>query len=404
MRITAAANSSHYAISNILGFNYGYGGNGVFAADNYLYFGAAFGKQYTLDTWKAMLAARYAAGNPVIFWYQPASESDATGLYAPIILQGGEYRATCLELTAPLCEGDSVVSWAKSGCDVKTTFDGSEDEDWKLSGSPVSGYVKAYIAASGVITNSALSDWLRKGSFKTDWIANTSSEYISASEDGNICLQIKTNDGNTIENLRSILAAHPLTVWYRSTNYTESSDIPVSLETHQRAVLVLDGTEPFVTNNTGGWTADYAQFYAANVSLPRNQSRAGDCTHGLYQEPAATDKSMAFVNASGGVYLRMPKANVGETAESCKAYLAAQYAAGTPVTIVYQLATPITYAHEAVELRAYEDSNNSYTISTQENATVSVTLKPMQAADTLDGFHAKDFMPNTITIIRGRVY
>lgn len=63
---------------------------------------------------KQFLAACYAAGDPVIVWYQPADESDATGLYAPIIIQSGEYRATCLPLTAPLCEGDSVVSWAEN--------------------------------------------------------------------------------------------------------------------------------------------------------------------------------------------------------------------------------------------------------------------------------------------------
>lgn len=63
---------------------------------------------------KQFLAACYAAGNPVIVWYVPADESQATGLYAPIILQSGEYRATCLPLTAPLCKGDSVVSWAEN--------------------------------------------------------------------------------------------------------------------------------------------------------------------------------------------------------------------------------------------------------------------------------------------------
>lgn len=69
----------------------------------------------TVGGLKRFLAARYAAGDPVIVWCQPADESQATGLYAPIILTSGEYRATCLPLTAPLCEGDSVVSWAENG-------------------------------------------------------------------------------------------------------------------------------------------------------------------------------------------------------------------------------------------------------------------------------------------------
>lgn len=54
----------------------------------------------------------YIAENNVVLWYAP---SDGTGsLYAPFILQSGEYRATCRPLTAPLCDGDSVVSWAEN--------------------------------------------------------------------------------------------------------------------------------------------------------------------------------------------------------------------------------------------------------------------------------------------------
>lgn len=52
--------------------------------------------------------------SPITLWVLPAETSQATGLYIPIIIQSGEYRATCMPLTAPLCEGDSVVSWAEN--------------------------------------------------------------------------------------------------------------------------------------------------------------------------------------------------------------------------------------------------------------------------------------------------
>lgn len=68
----------------------------------------------TVGALKQFLVACYDAGDPVIVWYAPADESGATGLYAPIILTSGEYRAACLPLTAPLCEGDSVVSWTEN--------------------------------------------------------------------------------------------------------------------------------------------------------------------------------------------------------------------------------------------------------------------------------------------------
>lgn len=324
-----------------------------------------FGAQ-SAEQLKTALAARYAAGDPVIVWYQPADESQATGLYAPIILEGGEYRATCLPLTAPLCEGDSVVSWVKSGCDVVVTYDGSEDEDWKLSSSPVSGYVKAYIAASGVITNSALSDWLRKGSFKTDWIANTSSEYISASEDGNICLQIKTDGENTIENLRSILAAHPLTIWYRSTNYTNSADIPVSLETHVRVRKEFGPDDEFVART------DLGKNVYTLTKFQDSKPRSAVCSHykaytGAWQS-IANNQFQLLDNAFG------VKDDRFATAEAYNENIAAQYAAGTPVTIVYQLAAPITYAHKAVGLPALPDDTGKVTITGQSGGTVTVVF------------------------------
>lgn len=72
------------------------------------------------DEFKAKLQALYTAGTPLKVWYNKlvngAEEKWEPGktLYAPIILTSGEYRATCLPLTAPLCDGDSVVSWAEN--------------------------------------------------------------------------------------------------------------------------------------------------------------------------------------------------------------------------------------------------------------------------------------------------
>lgn len=357
VQITAAGNSSHYAISNILGFKYGYGGNGVFADGPFLYFGAAFGKQYTLDTWKAMLAARYATGDPVIAWYQPADESQATGLYAPIILQGGEYRATCLPLTAPLCEGDSVVSWAKSGCDQQLTLDGST----------------LTVTASGSNYTVVAANAVTGGTVYASGLAGLSLTAGSITIPGTAFPSSITNAGQA----NTWLQSNPQTLYYQSTAYTEDDDIAVSLETHQQAVLVLDGTEK---------SHMYDRFfYLDGISGSKPQSyTSGICSH--YQYTVYGFRTIG-VALDGRSIIYSPDGDYvidEEGLTKWKADLAAQYAAGTPVTIVYQLATHSTYAHPAVVLEAATGDQLTYTVTGQSGGTVSVALKPFQ-----DGGHAK---------------
>lgn len=184
-----------------------------------------------LNSAKQWLADLYAAGDPVTVWYQPASESDATGLYAPIILQGSEYRATCIEVTNNLCKMDSVVNWTTSGCDKTQTFDGSEDENWK----PFSGVPGAfYIDVTPAIVNVDAEIYTNK--------LYKSGEALSASPIGSFKVQstgtalrlIVVYDKSSTDPsaIKADLSAHPLVIWYRSAEYTEDNDIPVSLEIH----------------------------------------------------------------------------------------------------------------------------------------------------------------------------
>ncbi len=331
-----------------------------------------------LNAFKAMLAARYAAGNPVKVWYVPVDESQATGLYAPIILEGGEYRATCLPLTAPLCEGDSVVSWIKSGCDVELTFDGSEDENWgteTLSGNVIRYWIKmdSNIAQADSANGFALANWLTLA--VTGGTGNASLQNVfTITADQRLYVRT-TNE--TLDEFKAKLKANPLFVCCRSTNYTEKNEIQVSLETHVGWVYAFSGTE--------GWTAGGVGAYLSSANLPGNKTpTSGKCSHFKYQYSYSANAIM--VESSGRVALGT--AAVSELGfsgtEDWKSYLAAQYAAGTPVTIVYQLATPITYAHPAVVLEASTVDQLTYTVTGQSGGTVSVALKPFQ-----DGGHAK---------------
>lgn len=310
-----------------------------------------------VDDLKRFLAARYAAGDPVIVWYVPADEADATGLYAPIILTSGEYRATCLPLTAPLCEGDSVASWAKSGCDKVVTFDGSENWTLVLSGN---GRLRAYTPAAGCVPGTAVGDWLRKGTVD-EWDANSGIGYVVTLQSGNIGVCVPT-DKTTIQDFKAILAANPLTVWYRSTNYTEAADIAVSLETHVKHVFAINGTQRIMTYNQ-------AEYFT--VALPKPASSNYPTIKCDKLRPAQSGaKPYCYIADGAGYLLVWPSEDMGITdAVSAKEWLAAK-----PITVEYPIATPITYAHSSVELPALPDDTGKVTITGQSGGTVTVVF------------------------------
>lgn len=131
------ANESHLAVSSIAPFKYQYGGNGVFVtAGVKVIFGAAIGSAYTVDTWKAYLAAQKSAGTPVQVTYQLAAPEvyatdpvDFDNAAGPLtVLTGGELEVRMTELVGTRspelmakmdkatydADGDGVVDRANS--------------------------------------------------------------------------------------------------------------------------------------------------------------------------------------------------------------------------------------------------------------------------------------------------
>lgn len=69
------------------------------------------------------------------------------------------------------------------------------------------------------------------------------------------------------------------------------------------------------------------------------------------------------------------------SADAVKQYILAQYAAGTPVTIEYELAQPEVYADAPVEI---ENPKGGYTLSGEDQTAVAAQMKPV-----MDGGAAK---------------
>lgn len=315
---------------------------------------------------------------------------DSSELFSYFVTNGKTRKAVFSSLTSPLCNEDSVISWVKSGCDKVVTFDGSEDEGWvadSASGTGPSGSKRMYAKLSFNVPNS---DGTVKSAAYFNYLINvTNGSFFEGQQDnvGSVMQSQTLSSGavyvriagiSTVEALQKYLASNPLTVWYRSTSYTESEDIPVSLETHMRWSLTLDGTSPFVaaeTNQSGknrfrwlvtpsAYKTDVSQ--VANIYCSHYKAvQSGSANGGTY---GATGYGISVDNY-GNIFIYDSDHNT--TAEDFKAYLAAQASAGTPVTIVYRLATPLVYAHPAVDIISNINESGSIVVSGQKEVSIS---------------------------------
>lgn len=147
-----------------------------------------------------------------------------------------------------------------------------------------------------------------------------------------------------VEELKTYLSAHPLTVYYQSTAYDGTNGLDVCLMKYQTGFVELDGTEAshlyegmFYLDLSAAWPT------------PANRVN-GVCSHypyGSYGKGkiGLTDNGAAVVYNPNGDYT----GDEGGLA-NWKAYLAAQKEAGTPVQVAYQLATPEVYATDPLDI------------------------------------------------------
>ena len=340
---------------------------------------------------KAEVQARYAAGNPITFWYAPADESQATGIYAPIQIQSSEYRATCLELTAPLCDGDSVVSWVKSGCDKVVTLDGGTSDGFVYADEGASGNLRRMrVTIPGVL------DYNKGGFGFSDWVnykvgyANTEESFYCTVDGVLLFLAAES-----LAAAKQILSQRPLTMWLRSANYTPAADIQVSLETHVQGAFELDGTESGSLSGSNGAILVNARTKMSGKA--KGGANSGLCSVAKMQYLAAGSGFYFDPNNTNLWFGKLYAADFGMYTEF-QAKLAELYTAGTPAQFVYPLATPITYAHPAVILEAATGEQLTYTVTGQRGGTVSVTLKPFQ-----DGGNAKQLDGLTLAALQNLI-
>ena len=148
---------------------------------------------------------------------------------------------------------------------------------------------------------------------------------------------------STVEEFKAHLSEHPLTVYYQSAAYNGTNGLDVCLTEYNLGFVELDGTEA-----SHIFEGMFYLDYSAAWPTPANRVN-GVCSHypyGAYGKGkiGLTDNGAAVVYNPNGDYT----GDEGGLA-NWKAYLAAQKEAGTPVQVVYQLATPEQYATDPID-------------------------------------------------------
>ena len=304
-----------------------------------------------------------ASGTPVSIAYAGAQRIDALNLYgetpqggtteAPVALTGISSvtvndDVTELPIPRPLRRvgdvRDVCRTRVKSIYDKRIVLDGSEN--WNIYSPKPNSF---QVAVSERVIK-GLSD--SYPTLKSPETGTKNGIYL------NYTMDIIVTDlaCSTVEEFKAHLSAHPLTVYYQSTTYDGANGLDVCLTEYQTDFVELDGTEVWARyariSTVGG------NFYempmpkkpeASNVQVTGTLSSHLTCDNAYTKK---VDCVWAFVNTQSAFStLRIGFSDDSiDTAEKVNAYLAAQKAAGTPVQVAYQLATPETYATDPLDI------------------------------------------------------
>lgn len=154
-------------------------------------------------------------------------------------------------------------------------------------------------------------------------------------------------------------------------DYIDTQDIITGQITRNCRIKVFDGTETNWTlsksNEIFRWR--WRDYDAIKISTGRAPVIS---THFVYNA-VGQGLGGVFMSVSSYMYF-IPTDQTIETVEDWQAYLAAQYAAGTPVIVIYPLEEPTIEHKSPTVLRTIYNTTN--TITTTENITVEYWRKP----------------------------
>lgn len=247
----------------------------------------------------------------------------------------------------------------------------------------------------------------------TAWVDTTLRQYKTATTDieptiytDGTAITAYTIKGNTVQNGTPTPSA-PIAV--QGVGELDSGDykIPISSggvitniylgstqTVRQIKKLVLDGTENWQGSDTSPTKNLTLEGYAKISGISCESTHYNPANNVDSGDPIPYDSCCFYIGASNVVYLKgNESSSYPKTLADFKAYLAQQYANGTPVTVWYVLATPETAAvNEPLQkIGDYADNlSNATSIPTTDGAnsiTVDTAVQPSEFTATWTGWH-----------------
>ena len=339
----------------------------------------------------------YLSAHPLTVWYRSVDYAKSTGpFYTVVELSDDPYRAVGFELNQPLFDGDSLKVGGKSGFDKMVVVDGSKDFKTTTTSSGSKRIVlTAYIPAKNIQApaSAAVVGAIASSQYPARAAEETYKTVVGISVELNGVVGLYDPDIQTGEVAKAYFQSHPLTVFYRSTEYTEENDIPVVLEKHTKGLKIVTGTEA-ITEDANGTTDGYDAVYSVPCFSPVRRSI--DLLSSHYKGVAGISPASGNVGVITARYsdsLIFEDASTLTSLEEAKSYFAAQHTAGTPVQVVYELATPVSYARPVPTMIAQPGEDGTFTVSGENS--LSVLLKPFQDggdAATIEGHTWADIL------------
>lgn len=161
------------------------------------------------------------------------------------------------------------------------------------------------------------------------------------------------------DNVRPIKGRDIVTITRQEDNQVITLPLPETVYGGEVDAVTGEGQETWKTltlDGTGKWEAQTTAIpgkfgftlRTPGIATPENPGIKGDIVCSQYPAVTANDtyqcKSGISVEAQENYYFRIYNdTHAGETADEWKSYLAAQYAAGTPVQVCYKLAEPVPF-------------------------------------------------------------
>lgn len=164
------------------------------------------------------------------------------------------------------------------------------------------------------------------------------------------------------ENIRPIKGRDSVTITRQEDNQVITLTLPETVYGGEVDAVSGEGAETWkmvTLDGTEAWIVPSANKYYAFFGNPAaSQSAYGYCSHYPYANDSS--RKCAFANVNGAIVLYGHNADY--TLAEFKAYLATQYAAGTPVQVCYELATPVPFtATGGAALPALDGANTVIT-------------------------------------------